>query len=172
MEVILTQMRCTVTYHSFSDDRLKVFAIAPLHLFVRDGGLYVLVQSIKYGSILKLAVERIASLEKDFIHFEYPSDFDVNRYLESHFDIFSGESVTFRIWVAPEQSRYILERKWAADQHIEKKSDGSLILTITTSGWPDVKRWLLSWGSGIVLLEPENYRNELEAELKTMLDNY
>ena len=37
-----------------------------------------------------------------------------------------------------------------------------------TSGWWDVKRWVLSYGSEAKVLEPEDLRKEIRAELKAV----
>jgi proteasome accessory factor B len=76
--------------------------------------------------------------------------------------------------VLPELSPlpYIQERCWAKNQKIEKQKDGSIILSMTTSGWFDVKKWLLSYGTEAELLEPADKRKELKEETSLLANLY
>jgi len=40
---------------------------------------------------------------------------------------------------------------------------------MTTSGYRDVKRWVMSFGKQAQLLEPEEMKREIEGELKVVL---
>ena len=77
-----------------------------------------------------------------------------------------------RIWFSPDQVRYVKERKWSKNQEIVDQEDGSIILSMETSGWWDVKRWILSYGSTAKVLEPEDLREEILAELRAAQDCY
>ncbi|MBT3234280.1 MAG: WYL domain-containing protein, partial [Calditrichaeota bacterium] len=50
--------------------------------------------------------------------------------------------------------------------------DGSIILSMETSGWWDVKRWVLSHGREAKVLEPEELRREMLDELRAAQDSY
>lgn len=41
-----------------------------------------------------------------------------------------------------------------------------------TSGWWDVKKWVLSYGSDAEVLEPEELRKEIINDLKTACERY
>jgi predicted DNA-binding transcriptional regulator YafY len=41
---------------------------------------------------------------------------------------------------------------------------------MTTSGYRDVKRWVMSFGKQAQILEPEKMKKEIEAELKEVLE--
>lgn len=70
-------------------------------------------------------------------------------------------------------ARYIKERTWAPNQRIvEDAEDGSLTLEMETSGWLDVKRWVLSYGKDAEVLEPAKMREEIAEELKQCLGRY
>jgi predicted DNA-binding transcriptional regulator YafY len=55
---------------------------------------------------------------------------------------------------------------------MEFRRDGSLLLTLTTSHFLEIKKWILSWGSGARVLEPESLRNEIVTELAQMTQQY
>jgi predicted DNA-binding transcriptional regulator YafY len=74
-----------------------------------------------------------------------------------------------KIRFSKNEARYIREKTWAENQHITDNPDGSIILTMTTSGYRDVKRWVMSFGKEAGLLEPEGMKKEIEEELKEIL---
>ena len=88
-EAILQRKSCLVTYHSFSDDKVKDFSINPLHFYERDGGLYIFAHTTAYGDVITLAVERINSLVITPDAFEYPKSFEPEAMLDSTFDFFT-----------------------------------------------------------------------------------
>jgi len=78
---IINQRTCKVTYHAFGSDEVKTYDINPLHFFEHDGGLYLIAVITKYGDIRTFAVERFKKADWTDDVFEYPTDFDPERYL-------------------------------------------------------------------------------------------
>jgi predicted DNA-binding transcriptional regulator YafY len=171
-EAILGQHTCEVEYHSFADDRTKSFCIDPLRFFERDGGLYLFVRVPRHGDIRVLAVERIDRLEVKTATFSYPRDFDPEALLERAFGMFYDDPVEVKIWFSAGQARYIRERQWAQEQKITRSKDGSIVLWMKTSGWYDVRKWVLSFGVDARLLEPAHLRDRISKEVEKMCKGY
>ncbi|MBN1696399.1 MAG: WYL domain-containing protein [Spirochaetales bacterium] len=169
---IVQYKRCIVTYHSFSSDTPKLFQIDPLKLFQHGGGLYVFVRVVKYDSISILSVERIRKLAVLESHFEYPQGFDPEEVLDTAYVLTFGDPVSARVWFSAEIAHYIRERKWAAEQKIEEQPDGSIILSLHTSGIFDVKKWVLSYGAHAKILEPSYLAEQIGEEVQRMLKHY
>lgn len=169
---IIGQKTCKVSYHAYGEDVLKTYNINPLHFFEQDGGLYLIAVITKYGDLRTLAVERFKKVDETEDCFEYPADFDAEAFLSSAFSLFFGEQETFKIKFPKDQARYISERIWAVDQKIETLKDGSIILTMVTSGGYDIKRWVLSYGGDAELLEPQWLREEIIEEMQLSLKQY
>ena len=171
-DAILKQKTCYVKYHSFYDDKIKNFKIDPLHFFENKGGLYVFVNTTRFKEIRKLAVERIEELKITDASFRYPKKFNPEERLNAAFDIVDDEPIQVKICFSADQARYIRERKWAVDQKITNKRDGSIVLELNTSGWDDVKRWVLSYGYQAKVLKPEKLRKEIIAEYSKSFNQY
>jgi predicted DNA-binding transcriptional regulator YafY len=171
-EAMLQQKTCRVEYHSFSDDAKKGFRIDPLKFFDWKGGLYLFVRITAYGSIRMLAVERIISLEIGKDSFDYPDDFKPEELLENAFGVVYDDPITVKIRFSADQARYIKERTWAKGQMMKDQKDGSIILTMKTSGWWDVRQWILSFGPGAELLEPSEKRLEMKELAEEALKKY
>lgn len=165
-DAIFRQQTCLVEYHSFYDDKIKGFKIDPLKFFEREGGLYLFVRATTYGHIRVLAVERINKLTKTEATFSQPEDFDADALLENAFSIVYDEPIEVKIRFSADMARYIKERRWAKEQTIIDEPDGSIIMQMKTSGWMDVQKWILSFGSDAELLEP----SELREEMRTILN--
>jgi predicted DNA-binding transcriptional regulator YafY len=161
-EAMLQQKTCRVQYHSFYDDKIKNYKIDPLKFFDWKGGLYLFVRKTAYGHIRMLAVERIEKLETGRESFDYPDDFKPEELLEEAFGVVYDDPITVKIHFSAGQARYIRERTWAKGQKINEQKDGSIILTMKTSGWWDVRQWILSFGPDAELLEPAEKREEMK----------
>lgn len=163
---------CYVTYHSFFDNKEKNFAIDPLHFFENNGGLYIFVNTTTFSDIRILAVERILKIKKSGKIFKYPEGFNPEKLLENSFSIIYDDPVDVKIWFSANQARYIKERKWAKHQSIKDQQDGSIILSLKTSGWWEIKKWVLSYGQEACVREPEDLRREIADEIQSMHNNY
>ena len=171
-EAMLQQKTCSVQYHSFSDDKIKNFKIDPLKFFDWKSGLYLFVRTTAYGHIRMLAVERIEKLETGKDSFDYPDDFKPEEWLEEAFGVVYDDPITVKIRFSAAQARYIRERTWAKGQKIKEQKDGSIILTMKTSGWWDVRQWILSFGPDAELLEPEDKRQEIKVLVEQVASKY
>lgn len=171
-DAVFHQKTCLVEYHSFYDDKMKAFKIDPLKFFERDGGLYLFVQTSTFANIRVLAVERIHNLIVTDVDFDYPKEFDPDTRLKESFDIIYDESFQVRIRFSGAVKRYIEERKWAQEQTILEIGDGKIELNMKTSGWIDVKKWVLSFGDDAELIEPLGMREEISEQLQKSLTVY
>ena len=160
-DAMLENQTCYVTYHSFHDDEDKNFRMDPLHFFEHQGGLYIFVNATSFGDIRVLAVERIRKVEATGESFVYPEDFDPDEKLKNAFGVVYDDPLDVKIWFSADQARYVRERLWSVDQEIVEQEDGSIILTMNTSGRYEIKRWVLGYGPDAEVLEPAELRAEL-----------
>lgn len=171
-DATLKQQTCLVEYHSFSDDTVKSYNIDPLKFFEQNGGLYFFVRTTSYGDIRILAVERINALTNTGIPFDYPEDFKPDELLDEAFGLNYDDPITVKIRFSADQAKYIEERRWAKKQRITKRKDGSIVLTMETSGWWDVKKWVLSFGAEAEVMEPVEMRDEIKATMLKAISIY
>jgi len=171
-DAMLAQNICMVGYYSFASETEKYYLIEPLHFFESNGGMYVFVRIPKHDSIRTLAVERIQKIEKSNEKFKYPKDFDPEELLGDAFDIIYDDPVSAVIWISASQAKYIKERKFFQKQTITENNDGSLVLKIETSGWKDVKRWVMSLGAEAVVLEPITLKQDIKKEIELLTEQY
>ena len=169
-ESILNRTSVVITYHAFYTNRTSTVEVGPLHLFENDGGLYLFAVKLSDKSIRTYAIERITRIRPGTKDVPYPDAFDPEDTLNSAFDLIHGDPVTVTIRFTPSEARYIKARTWSKTQTLQDHPDGSLTLTMTTSGRRDVKRWVMSFGKEAELMEPEELKREIEDELKIILN--
>jgi predicted DNA-binding transcriptional regulator YafY len=162
---------CKIEYNSFSSETVKEMTVNPLHFLEVDGGLYFICQTDE-NKIFTLAVERIQKLEDAKKHFTYPEDFNAREYVDTPFRLVHGKETKVKIRFNADQSRYVLERKWAKDQTVKEEADGSVTISFTTSGIFEVKRWVLSWGAAALVLEPKELEQAVKEEIRKMKERY
>jgi predicted DNA-binding transcriptional regulator YafY len=63
----------------------------------------------------------------------------------------------------------IEEHRWRPDQEIKKHKDGSITFRTRVRGTLEVRRWIMSWGEGVRVLEPESLRKEIAAHSAALL---
>jgi len=179
-DAILLRRRCEVTYHSFSKKKDFDFDIHPLHFFESQGGLYVMVQLARMVEPVKdvvdtlrvLAVERILKIRKTKETFEYPKGLKPSELLARAFDIIWNDPIEVTVWFSAAAAPYVKERVWPGKYSLEESEDGSLIFRLETSGYDDVKRWVLSFGKDARVLAPDRLRKDLAAVYRDMAREY
>jgi predicted DNA-binding transcriptional regulator YafY len=171
-DAMLSHNVCMVGYYSFANETEKFYLIEPLHFFESNGGMYLFVRIPKHDSIRTLAVERIRKIEKSKEKFKYPEDFDPEVLLADAFGIIYDDPISAEIWISASQAKYIRERKFFQTQTITENNDGSILLKIETSGWKDVKRWVMSLGAEAMVLKPEKLKKEIKKEIGILMEKY
>ena len=169
IECILDRRACNITYHVFYRDKIEATDIGPLHFYENNGGLYLFAVKLTEDTVRTYAVERIKSIRLLDHDVAYPENFNPEEKLNSAFDLIHDDPVFVKIRFSKSEARYIQEKTWAENQTLTQNPDGSIILSMTTSGYRDVKRWVMSFGREARLLEPEKMKTEIEAELKEIL---
>ena len=73
---------------------------------------------------------------------------------------------------APSWATYVREHSWHPSQKLERRRDGSVELRMEVGGTTELRNWVLSFGGGAEVLEPESLRDEVAAELERALARY
>jgi predicted DNA-binding transcriptional regulator YafY len=76
-----------------------------------------------------------------------------------------------RVWFAPEVADEIRERKWLADQKIERSSSG-VVLSGEVAGLAEVERWILGYGPSAKVLEPKALAKTVAEKLRAGAAGY
>lgn len=118
-------------------------------------------------------VDRIKEIKILPDTFTVDPNFDKEKHLQQIFQYeVGGKTFTVKVKFNAQTAPFIRERKWHPSQEIEEHQDGSLILTLQSSGLNDLKRWILSYGAGAIALEPPELVELVRNEIKKMTNCY
>lgn len=167
---ILQCKECKITYHTFYNDKVSTFDVHPLSIFEHMGGLYAFVYLDYYDSVKVLALERMQELTVSEKTFETPKGVDLEDTMKDAFGVVYDDPIKIKLWISKEHAKYVRSRKYAADQQITDNDDGSIIIEFSTSGWVEVKQWILSMGAHAKVLEPKEMTEEIKSECEAILN--
>ena len=139
--------------------------VAPLHLTGYRGEWYLIAFCLDREAVRIFALSRMSEVAvADLMAEEH--DFDYHEYMRDSFGIFrGGERRRIRLRFAPSQAPYVRERHWHDDQEIRENPDGGIDLSFSVNHLAELVRWILSWGSGVEVIGPDELRRMVLDEL-------
>jgi predicted DNA-binding transcriptional regulator YafY len=144
----------------------------PYRVWYRAGGLYVIGHDHQSGEIRTFAVDRIQEIALTDARFETPDGFDFDEYTASSFGVIAEPATRVRIQFEPRWATYVEEHTWHPSQKLESLPDGRLELTMEVGGTAELRSWVLSFGDGALVIEPELLRKEVRKELLAAAERY
>lgn len=144
----------------------------PYRIWYRAGGLYVIGHDHQSEELRTFAVDRILEIEATDARFEVRDDFDFDAYTASSFGVIAEPATRVRIRFEPRWATYVEEHSWHPSQKLEPLPDGRLELGMEVGGTAELRSWVLSFGEGAEVLEPEALREEVRRELKAAVARY
>lgn len=171
-DALRLQKTVRITHRSPGKEKTKR-EVDPYHMANYRGEWYLVGYCHHKKDILKFAVSRIEQAEMCEKIFNYPSSFSFEKYMGPNFGIMT-DSEEYRVVLHfnKESAPFVRERIWHTNQSIYQNEDGSLLLSFITNSIIEVKKWILSWGAGVKVLEPEFLAQTVEEELTKALKNY
>jgi proteasome accessory factor B len=165
--------RLRITYLKPGSEKGTGRLVDPYHAVGFQGEWYLICFCRLRKEIRVFAVSRIKRAKQQNKFFTIPENFNHADFTDTHFGVFRDKQrhevvIHFPARHAP----YILEREWHPSQTIKKQGDGSLILSFSTNHLFEVKRWILSWGSGVKVLAPKKLQAEIHLEIRKSLQAY
>jgi proteasome accessory factor B len=165
--------RLRITYLKPGSERGEARLVDPYHAVSFHGEWYLICFCRLRKGIRVFAVSRIKRAKKQNKFFTIPADFNHADFTDTNFGVFRDEQHhEVVIYFPARHAPYILEREWHPSQTIKKQEDGSLILSFTTNHLFEVKRWVLSWGSGVKVLAPGKLQSAIHLEIQKALQAY
>ncbi len=166
---------CDVTH----GEKGKKFRIGPLHFFNYRDAMYILGKNIEASvqsdkdTYINLALHRIKDVQVvESEDFDYPSDFDAEKFFESDIFCFNEDKELIKLKFAPHMRDYILEREWYPNQKVKKHKDGSVTLIFESDLNMILLGWIRGFGPDVEVLKPDELRETIIGDLKESLKQY
>jgi predicted DNA-binding transcriptional regulator YafY len=171
-ECVLDRRTVRIRYRTGGDTkRERARELDPYRVWYRAGALYVVGHDHLSNETRTFAVGRVRSIERTDQRFKVPASFDFDAWTGASFGVIHEPPMRVRILFDPRWADWVAERTWHPTQKLERKGR-SLELTMEVGGAAEVRSWVLSFGAGAEVLEPEALREEVRAELARAVERY
>ena len=120
-------------------------------------------------------VERIRTATLTAERYEIPDDFDPDAWLANSWGIWSPDATPptrIRLRFTDAVAHRVREAIWHRSQELVELPDGGLELAVTVNGIVEIQPWILSWGSGVEVLEPLELRDAVAESVRAAAARY
>ncbi|HHY77646.1 MAG TPA: WYL domain-containing protein [Clostridiales bacterium] len=164
--------RLCIKYHSFSNNEVTIRKFDPYIIEIYDGCYHLLGYCHLRNLIRDLRISRIIEIQLTDESFERPKNFYQN-YKKGRFGKLCGEEqIKLLLKFTGEAARYVKEYESQKADFLVEERDGSLLFEKNTTMTPEILKWVLSFGSDVLVLEPETLRKQVAQEAKKMVERY
>ncbi len=171
LEATLRLRQASLTYHSQSSDRTKVYLVHPYRLAHAQGGLYLLAYVPEYREVRTFALERmheVSLLEERFTPIQELPDEAFPHSLGVH----SGPPERVDIEFEPAVAEYVSARAWHQSQRMEPMPDGGVRMTLDVCLDRALQSWILSFGPFARVIAPERLARDIAEQIEKARSRY
>ncbi|MFO0773215.1 MAG: WYL domain-containing protein [Nitrospiraceae bacterium] len=161
---IAEKTRIQMRYASVSRGKVTRREVDPYRLWYASGGLYL----IGYCHLRKeprvFAVERITSVTPTDHPYQIPLHFDFEAFVEDSLTVMRGQRIDVELEFDRATAAWVKDRVWHPSQHLTRRRTGGLRMTLTIADTRELVGWILSFGSGVTVIEPASLRHAVIKE--------
>ena len=158
-----------IEYRNTWDGEYFTRRLHPYQLLFDNGAWYLYAYTEENRGIRIYGLTRMRNVRLNKKTFVFPASADYRRRIDgSYFGVYSGEKKQyFRIAFYGAGAFRIMERQWAADQHIEETPEG-IILSFSSAQYGKIRELVLSNGRDAMPLEPEELVKDWQENIRDM----
>lgn len=158
-------------YFSASRNATSRREVDPYRLRYMAGGLYLIAYCHWRKDVRMFAVERIKSLTLTDHPYQMPLHFDLEAYVENALVVMQGKQIEVELLFDKMTAAWVKDRVWHASQQTKKLKDGRLRMTLTVADTRELVGWVLSFGSGVRVVQPDSLRTVVKQEATRILES-
>jgi predicted DNA-binding transcriptional regulator YafY len=180
IEAMQKKKVCQISYQAIMGDNPKELYIKPLKMFSHGDTVYLHARLAKkpgqpyvepeFDPLL--AIHRMKKVELTDRNFEFPSDYNFEKFFNRHFGVIKEKAFMVEALFSGWAARYVAERVWSPDQKIDHVGQNEIKLTFTASSPAEVTSWILSYGEEAELLSPDWLVEEIAKKIVCMNKTY
>jgi predicted DNA-binding transcriptional regulator YafY len=164
-DAVLARKTVRIRYRTGGTGAASSRDVDPYRVWYRSGGLYVVGLDHRSKELRTFAVDRIGAIASTGRRFETLTGFDFESYVSASFGVVHEPAIRVRIRFEKAWATYVEERTWHPSQKLTKLGGGRLELAMEVGGASELRSWVLSFGAGAEVLEPDSLRDEVSREL-------
>jgi predicted DNA-binding transcriptional regulator YafY len=150
-------------YYSMSGRKEAKRTVDPYRIWFFKGSFYLVGFCHRRNEVRIFSVDRIKKLSLTEKRFTVREDFDFDAFTQSGFGVAGGVPETVRVEFDENVARYIEDKVWHASQKVRRGGNGSVVFEARVALTPELKSWILNWGSHARVLEPEALREDIRS---------
>jgi predicted DNA-binding transcriptional regulator YafY len=158
-------------YFSAASNSAKTYRAEPYRLALAHGGLYLVAWVPQYGEFRTFAAERIEKLSVADETFKRTRALP-DTLFGSSMGVFSGEPERIVAEFDATLAVFVRARVWHDSQELLPLPDGRLRITLQVSNDWALRSWLLGFGAGVRVIEPESLRQAIASECRRTAAQY
>jgi predicted DNA-binding transcriptional regulator YafY len=171
-QAIQDRRTVVVDYYTASRQAQSKRRIDPCHLRLVDGAWYCIGYCQDRREMRTFALDRMSQIEVTSDVFQVPAGFTIEEYLSDSLAIERGELRRVVIEFDSAAAPYVLGRQWHRSQVLEELPGGALRMSLRIGGLGEVRRWVMSLGSSAWVVEPDDLRAQIVAQLEAARRRY
>ena len=170
---LINRSRLIIDYHSRGADEITHREISPQRLIYYRGNWYLIAWCHLKNDIRNFSVDAIQHVELLKSKARDISAKKLENVLDAGYGIFSGDRVQWAtLLFTPKLTRWVSTETWHPQQKGKSHKDGSYELKIPYSDDSELVKDILSCGSGVKVLAPQELITKLSLEIDAMSKVY
>lgn len=166
---ITDKKRIQMRYDSASRGRVTRREVDPYRLWYASGGLYLVGYCHLREEPRMFAVERIKSVTPTDLPYQIPLHFDFDAFVEDSLTVMRGPRIEVELLFEKATAAWVKDRVWHPSQQLTGLPGGKLRMVLAVADSRELVGWLLSFGSGVRVVRPNNLRVAVVEEADSIL---
>lgn len=170
-EAVLRERKLALRYRRRGDNTSREYPeVNPLGLVFVDNLIYLVCTVGSYDTPLQFLLHRMEAATILPVGATIPAGFTLKGYLDKgEFSYPTGEgTIRLKALFDKEEAVYLFETRFPGELKLEETEDGMVILEAEVEDSYQLRRWLMGFGDGVEVLEPEAFRDDFR-EMATNL---
>jgi predicted DNA-binding transcriptional regulator YafY len=153
-------------YYSASRDTTNRRDVDPYHLWYMAGTLYLIAYCHLRRDVRMFTIDRIRSMTVTNQPCQMLLNFDLDTYLRDALVVMRGNPLAVALRFNRPTAAWMKDRQWHPSQQVTLHKDGSLTMTLQVADTRELVGWILNFGSGVRVLQPETLREKVREEAR------
>lgn len=166
---LLFRQQLAVSYRSKASGRPVERLLHPYHLCCFKHQWRLVAHDSRHDGIRVFVVtpRRLQSVKLMNRSFKRPEGLNAHEYLAR---VGEGKARAVRLRIASDGAHHVLEREWRSLKSVQEHTDGSVEAVFEVGDFGEFKRFVLAFGSDCEVLEPADFREEIQLEARRVLE--
>ncbi len=139
------------------------YRLMPLGVFKYNAGYYLAAQKLPDGEYRSFGLERVTDIPSSFVYEgTLPERYDYEELFKDPFGPFGHKSEFLAVLKFDSfHGFYNMEKAWPDAVTVQEQEDGSVIVKARTSSFSGIRQYIMGFGDGVEVLEPQWLRDSI-----------